>query len=665
MRLRKADLARYGGLLTAMLALCTVLTAQGFTPIKGSLLTSSMGSAANLVWLDDRYYQTQNNPADWSGSITAYRVDPTGEPGELLWSSDQTFTPGSPHGHWQTWRLNQNTARATAVPLSADSGALLSPMQQEQLGAEAEAAGLAVDDTPLLLNWISGGEEQRLRPRRRLLGDIINSWPVVAGGRQHVLARLHDQDYADYLAARERAMEQMLLIGANDGFIHLFSMAGTHRYAFLPASLHAGLGQRARTDYGGMDNYRSGVDGRISVSDAKLASGWATLAAAGLGAGGKGVFALRLFDALRGDGARTALWEVDTTQAVAVGHIYDSPVIAQLHGRSVLISGNGYGSEGGNGALLIFDLETGYLLKQLDVSGRVGIERSNGLSMPVLQFDADGEVIAAFAGDLHGQLWKFDLRGGSHTQWVVAHNGAPLFSAGTEQPIAMQPLLHPSLQGDRDLVLFGTGKLLEAGDLSDASEQAVYAVLDVVELPDSGLSPESLLQQQLLATEVDPHSDQMLRTATNHQVDWSRHYGWYLPLAEDGQSRGERVLNNFIIQHGRLLFTSVSLTPRSGSGGLETSSWLMVLNLDHGGMPQTPVLDTTEDRIIDAQDVPAAGLALNVGLPGPLNLLARSTGQAPSGCDHELYVLQGADGVAVVAGQPECQLKRILWRQLQ
>lgn len=663
MRLRKTDLSCYLYRLIVLLALGSVHAAHGFTPIQGPVLADFMGSTGNLLWLDNRYYRTNNHSADWSGTVTVYRTASAGDPGELLWSSDQTFTPSLAHGQWQTWRLNEDAVAAMAVPLHPQSKPLLSPTQQTQLGEQAEAAGLLVEQTPLLLNWVRGREEQKLRSRQRLLGDITNSWPIVAGGRQHVLAKPHGQDYENYLAMRERAMEQVLLIGANDGFVRLFSMAGKHRYAFLPAALHAGLGQRARSDYGGMDNYRSGMDGRIRVSDAKLTAGWATLAAAGLGAGAKGLFVLRLFDAIRGESARTALWEVGTTQTAAVGHIYDSPVITRLHGRSVVMTGNGYGSENGKGALLIFDLETGYLIQQLDVTGRAGVERSNGLSMPALQLDARGEVIAAFAGDLHGQLWKFDLRGASHTQWAVAHNGAPLFRAGSKQPIAMQPLLHPSLHGDRDLVLFGTGKLLETGDLSDTSEQAVYAVLDVAELPETGLTPERLLQQQLLATQADPDDDQILRTATNHQVNWGRQYGWYLPLVEDGQPRGERVLHNFIIQHGRLIFTSVFLTP--GAKRLETASWLMVLNLDHGGMPQTPVLDTTGDRVIDDQDLPVVGLALTIGLPGAVNLLTRSTEDMQPGCDHELYVFQGAEGIAAVAGQPDCQLKRVLWRQLQ
>lgn len=663
MPLLNVDLGCSARYLSAVLALSAAFAVHGFTPLSGPLLPDPLGTGETLILLGDSYYRTHYDPADWSGSLTAYRISSSGEPGGLVWSTDQTFAPPVASGRWQTWRLAQGAAVDAAIALDADAGPLLSAAQQALLSEQAAIAGLPAEDTPRLLHWISGGADQALRPRRRLLGDTLNALPVLAGGRRQPTAQQTSADYESYLADREARMEPVLVLGGNDGFLRVFNTAGVHRYAFLPAALHSALGQWAQPGYGGLGNHRAGADGRISIADAKLGAHWSTLAAAGLGAGGRGLAVIRLFDAAGGDGARTALWEINASHERMMGHIYDPPVIARLHGRSVLVAGNGYGSEAGVGALLIFDLETGHLLKQLDVTGRAGVARSNGLSMPVLQFDALGEVTAAFAGDLHGQLWKFDLSSLSHTQWVVAHNGAPLFTAGIEQPIAMQPLLHPSVHAGQDLLLFSTGKLLEASDLTDSSVQAVYAVLDTPALPASGLTPERLLQQQLLGTATDPHSDRRVRTVSNAKVDWNTQYGWFLPLVENGQRRGERVLHNFIIQHGRLLFTAAFLN--SAATGLETASWLMVLHLDHGGMPPVPVLDTSGDQRVDTTDLPVAGLELAVGLPGPINLLQHPPASAQPGCDGELYVLQGTAGMAAVAGQPDCQFRRILWRQLQ
>src|SRR5690606_2323740 len=224
---------------------------------------------------------------------------------------------------------------------------------------------------------------------------------------------------------------------------------------------------------------------------------------------------IRLFDAARGNGARGALWEVNTSDHATVGHIYGRPIMVQLSGRSVLVTGNGYGSSAGTAALLIFDLETGILLRQLDVTSRAGASSDNGLSAPVLQYDAAGSARAAFAGDLQGQLWKFDLSDPDPARWSVAHAGAPLFRAAADQPITGPPQLHPGMRDGRDLVLFGTGKFMEAADLTDTSIQAFYAVLDVPTLPAGGLAPAQLQEQQIDSSTTDPVSGQAVRTVTD------------------------------------------------------------------------------------------------------------------------------------------------------
>ncbi|MEO5367131.1 MAG: PilC/PilY family type IV pilus protein, partial [Magnetococcus sp. WYHC-3] len=54
----------------------------------------------------------------------------------------------------------------------------------------------------------------------------------------------------------------------------------------------------------------------------------------------------------------------------------------------------------------------------------------NGLSTPAV-VDSDGDFIAdmAYAGDLDGHLWKFDLSQADPAQWQAAFSGQPLFTA--------------------------------------------------------------------------------------------------------------------------------------------------------------------------------------------------------------------------------------------
>jgi len=614
-----------------------------------------------------RYYQTQFDPSDWSGSLRAYQMNADGEPDTLLWSTDQTFVPGAAGGTFQTWRNAEGGTAAGAVTLGGNTWALLSGEQQVALDAEAMTAGLTGSDAAQrLLDWTRGSRDAELRSRSRLLGNIINSAPVLVGAGHQALTINQGADYAAYLQQRRSAMAEALLVGANDGFVRLFDTAGNHLYSYLPAALQVGLGIRARSDYGNGNHHRSGVDGRLVVADAELGGQWSTLAAGGLGAGGKGLFVLRLFDAVRGDAARGALWEVNASQSEAIGHVYGRPVITRLHGTPVLITGNGYGSTADGAALLVFDLQTGVLLRQLEVSARPGVVQGNGLSAPVLQFDAAGEVGAAFAGDLHGQLWKFDLHQADAAHWAVAHDGKPLFTAAAGQPITVQPQLHPSMNTDRDLVLFGTGKFMEAADLTDTGTQAFYAVLDVPALPVGGLTPAALQEQRIASLTTDPDSGQAVRTVTSNTVDWSSQHGWYLPLIHNSQAQGERVTRDFVIKNARVLFTTGFIRTDVDDPCLtQAGGWLMAVSLSNGGMPARQILDTNGDRRIDDADLPAAGLELDIGLPGDLSVMDRDEDGMPAGCSGEIYLVQGSSDVAVVSGRPHCQFNRIMWRQLQ
>ena len=609
-----------------------------------------------------RYYQTRFDPSDWSGSLLAYELDSAGRPADVLWSTDDTFAPGMTAGTLQTWRKAEAGVPAGGVTLDSNSWAALAPGQQLQWNAQALLAGLTGDGRgQQLLNWVAGTEDAELRTRTRLLGDVINSAPVLMGAGQHLQQDSQQSGYSTYLQQRS-GLAEAILVGSNDGFVRMFDSHGTHLYSYMPAAVHNGMGLRARPEYGQGSQHRSGVDGRLAVADVQLDTGWSTLTSAGLGAGARGLFAVRLFDAADGTAARGVLWEADADQLDALGHIYAPPVMVNLHGRPVLITGNGYGSKTQQAALLIFDLHSGVLLRQLEVSDRASALTGNGLSAPVLQRDANGQLQAAFAGDLHGQLWKFDLASADPASWRVAHAGTPLFSAAQGQPITVQPQLHPAMTGDADLLLFGTGKLLEAVDLGDTREQAFYAVLDTPAPPPGGLTPAQL-QRQVAHSAPAPAGGQQVRTVEPAPVDWSSQFGWYLPLAE---VPGERIIEPAVIRHSRVMFTTGFIDSEASDPCVtRAGGWLMTLALASGGMPAATVLDTNADGLVDQHDIPAAGLELNIGLPGALSLIEQDEQEQTPGCGAELYLVQGSAEVAVVSGQAHCQFSRIMWRQLQ
>lgn len=130
--------------------------------------------------------------------------------------------------------------------------------------------------------------------------------------------------------------------------------------------------------------------------------------------------------------------------------------------RWALITGNGYNSANELPALLIQYLDSTKELKIIPTDATAcpasaGI-KGNGLSTPqFLDVNSDGIPDFVYAGDLCGNMWKFDI---SHvsgdtnangiadsTHWGVSFAGKPLFTAATStsrQPITAPPVLRPN-----------------------------------------------------------------------------------------------------------------------------------------------------------------------------------------------------------------------------
>jgi Tfp pilus tip-associated adhesin PilY1 len=174
----------------------------------------------------------------------------------------------------------------------------------------------------------------------------------------------------------------------------------------------------------------------------------------------------------------------------------------------VVIFGNGYQSKNGGAVLYVLDAMTGTLVRKI-VADRSG---NNGLSSPaIIDVDNDSRADFVYAGDLKGNMWKFDIRDPDPRNWGVAfgkdnYNDTSMTDAdgnrieridyddldssnGTRdipmplihvinRPITTAPdvAFHPSKDGY--LVVFGTGKFLGDADIHDNSQQGIFGVWD-------------------------------------------------------------------------------------------------------------------------------------------------------------------------------------------
>lgn len=116
-----------------------------------------------------------------------------------------------------------------------------------------------------------------------------------------------------------------------------------------------------------------------------------------------------------------------------------------------------------------------------------------GLSTPTLvDTDFDGIVDIAYAGDRYGNMFRFDLRGKTESEW----SAQMIFQGSGNQPITSAPAV--SRRGkDKYVVIFGTGSEIYQNELEGTNGQinAVYGIYDDVST-DAVLAKSSELEQQ-------------------------------------------------------------------------------------------------------------------------------------------------------------------------
>lgn len=439
----------------------------------------------------------------------------------------------------------------------------------------------------------------------------------------------------------------MVYVGANDGMLHGFDAnvtddhAGKEILAYVPDAVYSQLRSLSDPGY----NHVYSVDGSPRAGDAYFGGEWHTVLLGSTGAGGKAVFALDVTDPSNFV-STNVLWEIsDTTSPketdrttddtltrgfeMNMGYTIPQPSIVRMQDDSwVAIVANGYGSANNLAVLYIIDIQTGHLLKAIDtMTGNS--TTPNGLSTPIaVDSDNDKMVDAIYAGDLLGNLWKFDVDSDVKANWKVAYETsgapAPLFVACTDpincdttrQPITGKPQVgnvgsSQTTTGSPSgvMVYFGTGKYFEDidNDVSDAQTQTFYGIWD----NNSAVNKSDLQSQSIFAEATSGGFN--LRASTDNPVNYPAQKGWYLDLLNPSAttSVGERVVSAPLLRNGRIIFETLIPIPPSGTdicgAGSDGTSWLMELDAITGKrLPATAAgapWDITGNGIIDANDL--------------------------------------------------------------
>jgi type IV pilus assembly protein PilY1 len=347
--------------------------------------------------------------------------------------------------------------------------------------------------------------------------------------------------------------QPVIYVGANDGMMHAFAGdfsqptsanpvtgGGSELFAYVPSLLYNGPNGTPKVDglsalanlsgstssaYNSTFAHHFYVDRTPQVSDVdfqftglnpkpsivgspSIPPQWRSLLVGGLGKGGKGFYALDVtsvpsaIDTSSSSNATTgesvlaskALWEYTEAD---MGYSYGRPLIAKTRKYGwVVILTSGYNnisssSLSGHGILYILNAKTGALIQKIDTgvgssSNPAGLGQATGFTQDV----SDGTIDQVYAGDLLGNVWRFDL---SETALDTSGNATPAYPApikfatltdasGNAQPITTAPRIELSVDstglGTLRYVFVGTGQFLDTTDLNNSQKQTMYFLRD-------------------------------------------------------------------------------------------------------------------------------------------------------------------------------------------
>lgn len=571
-----------------------------------------------------------------------------------------------------TW---SEAGRGTSFQWTQDVGTLsaLTTAQKDLLRVEGSGSVLELVGTQRL-NFIRGDrtlEGTLFRKRGSRQGDIVNSAPWYVADP---VSNYGFDKYITTFAKTHKDRLPMVYVGGNDGMLHGFSgVDGTEKIAYVPKGVYKTLPDLVRSNY----DHRYYVDGSPFSGDVNWGDSvnpnWRTLLVGTLGAGGKGYFILDVTtpgSKVTGDTAvasnflkanAATLVVMDKTSPAGVtptgstvedadiGHIMVAPVVEDNNpqkttqivrmndGRWALVTGNGYNSTNERPVLLIQYLSGEDRSLRKIVAASAGTNAStNGLSAPrLVDIDGNGTPDVIYAGDLRGNLWKFDVSSATPGDWNVAFSGSPLYTAAfisgstsTPQPITAPPIVRANERGAGGLmVAFGTGRNLTEADRTSTGVQSIYSVLDntryklvsgKVAIDTSTVTPAAvgsgvsqLVQQTVSNTVVAGSGNSTGRnfwTVSQNDVPYTGtglKKGWYLNLPESG----ERVLAQMSFYDESNIIELISEVPASGGitsaeescapPPTDLKKYRTLVNIMDGKRPSVQVMDTNGNGTYD------------------------------------------------------------------
>lgn len=583
----------------------------------------------------------------------------------------------------------------------------------------------------------------RVRDPGTVLGDIVNTAPRFAGGENLGYGALSGDagaSYNDFVNNTKKTRTEMVYVSANDGMLHGFKAAdGVEQFAYIPRATLLGdnanqLSLLTSRSYA----HKYFVDGPLVVDDFYDGSAWKSVLVGTLGAGGKSIFALDVTDPSK-FGTSAVLWEFSHPE---LGYVRNPPIVARLNdGNWYVITGNGFESTTcknsaspryemasasarlplcndplpdavRNAKLFLIklnpDLSDGWtygsdyfvihatdeqtattppsVTAAADKSLTYSNGTDNGLSGPAVIGGKTNQTINyVYAGDLQGNVWKFDLSDADPNNWGVSYK---VFRTKDASDLA-QPITSSLAVGANpantaeSCISVGTGRFVYEGDLVYKALQSAYGIID----QGTTVAGRSDLQAYTITGKALEKFDANWWYAayvSNDAFDTSKK-GWYLDLKEPASFPVPREIGERIIQapiqtkhrSGELEASFNTSIPTGDSCDASGIGMKLSFNACNGQGMTLPAFDLNGDGLFSNADMgnPPDGSRLagvQIGRKDDTHsdaLCFESEAGGVKGCVFDLAVLSCTDGRVISLKRPpsatNCSVSRTSWRQLR
>lgn len=647
----------------------------------------------------------------WTGNLVSFEINPvTGQIANPIDPQTQQHIPTADASanimSMSSSARNiftRNSDTQLGIPFEWNS---LSASQMADLGGREEILNYTRGDQACETNSAlscPASQVKNLRDRNingnGKLGSIINSSPIYIGapslrypeiwpGGPTAPENIGGPNTYGTFKDAQKNRTPIVYVGSNDGMLHAFNAETlAEEFAYIPGTVFNKLAEYSNTGY----THKYLVDGTPTIIDAFIGTQWKTILVGGLNNGGQGVFALDITNPTSFS-ASNVLWEFSDSDDADLGYTYSRPAIVRMkNGKWAAIFGNGYNnnydvqdtnvSATGNAVLFIVDIETGSLIKKIDTGVGIAddptsLQRPNGLAtVAVVDLNNDYVGDYIYAGDLFGNLWRFDITSSNPAGWTVFGRGttpstSPIFVAndgsGNVQPITVRPEVSRTTTSGL-MVYFGTGMYLQQGDKSNIDRQSFYGLIDDPEGDKLAASPVplvtrgSMIQQNVVKEEPFSGSELVRHFSKNAGSD--TYTSWFVDLPTDG----ERVVGQPLLRgssYKKIIFTSI--VPTEDACGFGGNSWLIELDGRNGNATNTPVFDLNYDGKLDKDDN-GSGASLGDVYNGWSHSGITTAPTVVTAPDKEFKFMSSSTGKlpSISEALPEGSRGRIMWQQLK